>query len=245
MLLLDILYERARELREFILLPWELKKQRMREFWHKYGRLYIILFILCTIVAFINIYMDWSLQNSKSVSHIVNKQLGGLGPETVDDKKDPDAVPAKNSTAKNSTSKNEPAKNTPVVSKIDTATPAANTNAAANKKNYNKTIINQTNITNVTNDTDNTINNGNSQKKEIRERRLAKQAARPQTSLSDTLGSVGNNLSGVMTSGVGKALSVLGAFFSAIIGLILFCAAPVVIFYLWMKKLILPLFPTR
>ena len=84
MLLLDLLYDRARELREFILLPWELKKQRIREFWHKYGRLYIILFVMCTIVAFINVYMDWSSQNPRSMPNIFNKQLVGLGPETVD-----------------------------------------------------------------------------------------------------------------------------------------------------------------
>ncbi len=295
MILIDLLFDRAQQVREFILLPWEVKKKRIREFWEKYGRLYIILFVLCTIVAFINVYLEWSTTTtSKTTTKMAlthkpkSHQIGGLGPN--DGKTDADTTatkaeePAKNEPpiAKNepTAAKNEPvaAKNEPVAAKNEPAAaknePAAAKNESAAAKNEtandagkntaknqtlttsgdkkdaasNKPIINQniTNINNTTNDTDNNIKNNNSKKQEIRERRLAKQAQRQQqSSLSDTLGSVGNNISGALTGGVGKALSALGTFFSAILGLILFCAAPVVIFYLWMKKLILPLFPTR
>lgn len=265
MLLIDLLFERARQIREFILLPWEVKKQRIYEFWEKYSRLYIILFILCALVAFINVYLEWS--NQMTITHKdKSHQFGGLGPN--DGKTDTDTT----ATKAVEPIKNEPPTATknesPTAAKNEPTTATKNEQATNTGKNTaknqnlsttgeikdaanNKTIINQkttniTNTTNTTNDTENNIKNNNSKKQEIRERRLAKQAQRKQqSSLSNTLGSVGNNLSGVLTGGVGQALSALGTFFSAILGLILFCAAPVVIFYLWMKKLILPLFPTR
>lgn len=222
MLLLDLLYERARELRDFILLPWEDKKKLIRELWHKYGKLYIILFVLCIIVAFINVYIEWSSNNTKYVAIGVQKQIGGTDPS---EQTKPGNTKAENTKAGNITIINQPFTNTTNTKEINT-----------------ENITNDVDTTNIANNSNSDIG---SKRKAIKERRLAKQSARPHTSLSDTLGSVGNNLSSAMTGGVGKALSVLGTFFSAIIGFILFCAAPVVIFYMWMKKLILPLFPTR
>ena len=63
--LIELIGQRAREIREFILLPWSEKKKRAREFWHKYGQLYIWLFIFATVIAFINVYIE--MTKGKSV----------------------------------------------------------------------------------------------------------------------------------------------------------------------------------
>lgn len=176
MFLIEMVMHRARELREFILLPWDEKKKRIKEYWHKYWRMYIILLLFALIIAFINVYIEWLSMNTSNYPRTrISQQSGGVGSKD----------------------------NMPI--------------------------------------TDTSF----SKKAEIRDRRLTNQSQQPTTSISDTLSGVGNTMSSALDGGVGKALSVIGIFFSAIIGLFLFCAAPVVIFYMWMKKLIMPLFPLR
>ena len=186
MFLYNIVIQRVRKIRDFIHLPWELKKKKITEFWHKYGRIYILLFILASVVAFINVYIE--CQPSK-----INITQSGGTTETK---------------ATNKSGENKP------------STPTTNENENTDSSDSNK-----------------------SKKEIIKERRLANRNNQPQSSITDTIGSIGSNMSSALNSGVFKSLGVIRAFFSFIIGIFLFCAAPVVIFYMWMKKLILPLFP--
>ena len=287
--------QRAREIREFILLPWDEKKKRAKEYWQKYWRIYLFLFVFAAIIAFINVYIEWlSVKTPSSPRSRISLQSGGVGPD--DDKnKENQAVtePAKNApTAPNATNNKviaetaaandkkhenpeKAAGNTTVAANAKAAgnttvaanaKAAGNTTAAADAKaagnttaaadvkaaGNTTTIIKQTNISNDSRtigsssiSTDSSSSSSSSKKSEIRERRLAKQSQRPTTSIVDSLSGVGNTMSSALNGGVGKALSVIGMFFSAIIGLFLFCSAPVVLFYMWMKKLIMPLFPSR
>lgn len=216
MFLIEMVIHRARELREFILLTWDEKKKRIREYWRKYWRIYLFLFLFAAIIAFINVYIDWlsvKTHGSPRSGTGTSSQSGGDGPE---DNKNKD---------------NQPAADT-------------NTTKAANTNQKTKPGDNPTNISDVS--TPSGISGmGFSKKSEIRERRLAKQSQMSKTSISDSLSGVGNTMSSALNGGVGKALSVIGIFFSVIIGLFLFCSAPVVLFYMWMKKLIMPLFPSR
>ena len=205
MFLYNIVIQRVRKIRDFIHLPWELKKKKITEFWHKYGRIYILLFILASVVAFINVYIE--CQPSK-----INITQSGGTTETK---------------ATNKSGENKP------------STPTTSETKATNKSGENKP---STPTTNENENTDSSDSN-KSKKEIIKERRLANRNNQPQSSITDTIGSIGSNMSSALNSGVFKSLGVIRAFFSFIIGIFLFCAAPVVIFYMWMKKLILPLFP--
>ena len=253
MILFELVAERAREIREFILLPWPVKKNRARQFWDKYGRLYILLFILATVIAVINVYIETqtgiTLVNSR-------RQLGG------DDTK----PPTQNISSNNSSSSSEPETSQPpaveITDKLNikpstttkpetntTETNANNTISSSGKKTESKNqssknTINITTQVSTTLPTSNTTKSSKNKVNEIRERRKTKQTERSnKSSVKESFTSLGNNLTAGISGGTGRALSVLGTFFSAILGLLLFCCAPVVIFYMWMKKLIMPLFP--
>ncbi len=306
--------QRAREIREFILLPWDEKKKRATEYWQKYWRIYLFLFLFAAIIAFINVYIEWySVETHGSPRSRISRQSGGVGPDDDKNKENqPVTEPAKNApnapnannkvitetaAANNKTNEQsekaagnttaavntkaagdttaavntKAAENTTAAVNTKAAgdttaavntkaagdttaaantKAAGNTTAAANTKaaGNTTTVIKQTNISNDNKTSTNIDNRGDSsslKKSEIRERRLAKQSQRTTTSIADSLSGVGNTMSSALNGGVGKALSVIGIFFSAIVGLFLFCSAPVVIFYMWMKKLIMPLFPSR
>ena len=243
MILFELIADRAREIREFILLPWPEKKKRARQFWEKYGRLYILLFILATAVAVINVYMethDTARTNSRG-------QIGG-----------DDTKPLTQNTSSNNTTSKEPGtqpakNNKPSTTTTPETAAAANTskknNDGSSEKTYSKTETSKNTI-NITTQVSTTLPSTNSSKSskdrisEIKARRKEKQQQRAkQSSVQESISSLGNNLTAGISGGTGRALSVLGTFFSAILGLLLFCCAPVVIFYMWMKKLIMPLFP--
>jgi Ca2+-dependent lipid-binding protein len=261
--LINLLGQRAREIREFILLPWQEKKKKAREFWQKYGRLYIILFILAAVVAFINVYME--TRHPGSLAKLRKSSLIG-GDGTEKNKAIPESSSSNSETsAKVATTTAEAANSKKTDQPTVNAKPGTNQKPATNGKTDDKTSKPSTS-TDTNNSSDSTTNNKqtkqnitvstevitaapsankSSKVEEIRERRRAKAAERAsKTSIQESLSSLGNNLTAGISGGTGKALSVLGTFFSAILGLLLFCCAPVVIFYLWMKKLIMPLFPT-
>lgn len=249
--LINTLAQRVREIREFILLPWSEKKNKIRGFWMKYGRLYIILFTLTTVIAFINVYIETCYRAKKSHSQ---RTLIGGGQEN-------------NKLNTESSSSNSDAKNDSPTKPLSNGTQTANTKSVDTKPENKNSKSGNNEKPSTTNNTTELVDNNKQQKKsitistsvitstaapnktskvdEIRERRKAKAEERAsKTSIQESLSSLGNNLTAGISSGTGKALSVLGTFFSAILGLLLFCCAPVVIFYLWMKKLIMPLFPT-
>ena len=239
MILFELVAERAREIREFILLPWPEKKKRARQFWEKYGRLYILLFILATAVAVINVYME--------THDTARSQIGG-----------DDTKPLTQNTSSNNTTSKEPGTeptkdNKPSTTTTPETAAAANTskknNDGSTEKTDSKTETSKNTI-NITTQVSTTLPATNSSKSskdrisEIKARRKEKQQQRAkQSSVQESISSLGNNLTAGISGGTGRALSVLGTFFSAILGLLLFCCAPVVIFYMWMKKLIMPLFP--
>lgn len=258
--LIELIGQRAREMREFILLPWSEKKKRASEFWRKYGRLYIWLFIFATVVAFINVYIETTTVTYSTKS--IKSQLGGddTKPKTLNISSDNiestpgiTAAPTTEESTTNSTSTKNGASSglegtKPVADKQE---PGANSNTnktTQQSKPPSKNQASKQEIT-ITTEVNTTTPSANSSEKkskvsEIRERRKAKLAERAsKSSITDSLSSLGTNLTAGISGGTGRALSVLGTFFSAILGLILFCCAPVVIFYLWMKKLIMPLFP--
>jgi len=224
MFLYNIVIQRVRKIRDFIHLPWELKKKKITEFWHKYGRIYILLFILASVVAFINVYIE--CQPSK-----INITQSGGTTETKATNKSGENKPSTPTTSETKAT-NKSGENKP-------STPTTNETKATNKSGENKP---STPTTNENENTDSSDSN-KSKKEIIKERRLANRNNQPQSSITDTIGSIGSNMSSALNSGVFKSLGVIRAFFSFIIGIFLFCAAPVVIFYMWMKKLILPLFP--
>ena len=249
--LIELIEQRAREIREFILLPWDDKKKRACEFWRKYGQLYIWLFIFATVVAFINVYIETSTRTN--LSKTARVQL--VGGNSNDDKK----KKALNISSDNSSSDQSPTPETaqpkqqpaqqPVNNNIATNTipnPTTESNKTTQQSDKNQASKNNITITTEVNTILPSTNSSEKKSKvnEIRERRKAKHAERAsKSSIKDSLSSLGTNITAGISGGTGRALSVLGTFFSAILGLILFCCAPVVIFYLWMKKLIMPLFP--
>ena len=258
MILFELIADRTREIREFILLTWPEKKKRARQFWDKYGRLYILLFILATVVAFINVYMETNgtaRTNSRS-------QLGGEGGTARTNSRSQlggdDTKPLAQTTSSNNTLLAEPgtqqAKNNNPSTTTSQETGAAdnkskkNNNAASEttdtKNQQSKNTINITTQVSTTLPSINTAKTSKDRVSEIKERRKEKQQQRAkQSSFQQSISSLGTNLTTGISDGTGRALSVLGTFFSAILGLLLFCCAPVVIFYMWMKKLIMPLFP--
>jgi len=273
MILFELIADRTREIREFILLTWPEKKKRARQFWDKYGRLYILLFILATVVAFINVYMETNgtaRTNSRSqlggeggtARTNSRSQLGGEGGTARTNSRSQlggdDTKPLAQTTSSNNTLLAEPgtqqAKNNNPSTTTSQETGAAdnkskkNNNAASEttdtKNQQSKNTINITTQVSTTLPSINTAKTSKDRVSEIKERRKEKQQQRAkQSSFQQSISSLGTNLTTGISDGTGRALSVLGTFFSAILGLLLFCCAPVVIFYMWMKKLIMPLFP--
>jgi len=250
MILFDLIANRAREISEFILLPWPEKKKRARQFWDKYSRIYILLFILTILVAIINVYMETRASANQTNARINSqKQLGG------DDTK----PPLQNISSNNSSSLTETETQTGKDNKPSTTETTETTAAAANinkkgsgpsenpeaKNKSSKTTINITTQLSTTLPVSSTTKRSKDKISEIKARRKEKQQQAKQSSVQDTINSIGNNLTAGISGGTGRALSVLGTFFLAILGLLLFCCTPVVIFYMWMKKLILPLFPAH
>jgi hypothetical protein len=264
MILFELIAVRARQIRKFILLSWPEKKKYIRQFWDKYGQLYILLFIMATVVAIINVYMETLASANKN--NKIKRQIGGddtippvqttLSNNTTSTSKDANTQPAKNNISGTTSKPEQSGKTANNTKKIDSGTPektATKTETSKNTKTEtskntktetNKDTINITTQVNTTLPETNSVKSSKDRISEIKERRKEKQQQRAkQSSVQQSITSLGNNLTSGLSEGTGRALSVIGTFFSAILGLILFCCAPVVIFYMWMKKLILPLFP--
>lgn len=300
-MLIGLLVQRVNEIKEFIELPWEKKKKRLKELWAKYGRLYILLFIAAALVAFINVYLNWTEYKKLNTN---NKQSGGATGTTVESAAETATGTAVESAVETATgtavesaaetatgsatetaSANKPAAETATGTAVESATETApETTTKGAKNNENKPSAGNVGAAATATATgsnkgvsvpeqpkttqlrpgekivDGKLVNENDEKrnkemkviieshnKMIKEKNTAKakKGQERKSTVSQTFNSIKGNVGAAIDGGMGKALTIIGKFFMFIVGLILFCSAPVVLFYMWMKKLIMPMFPTR